>query len=836
MDARLQRSTEDATLRALLECMPDGVLVQRGGTILFANERVPPLLGLTESAQLLGRNVRDFVEAAEWPQLDADQAAVLAGTPVVRRRRARRGDGTPIVVETHGRRVDFGGAPATIVALRDVTELEANRAALLASEERYRAALAAMSEGVTLRDLDGRLIATNAAAQSILGLGVEHLAEREPPPAGWGIFEQDGRTPLSLRARTDALRDGRSVRGLLSVVERPDGTRRELSFNIEPIRREDGGVSGMISTFSDVTEQRRAQARALDDARLRGLISRINEAELVFRSDGRLIEANDRACALYGYEHDELVALGIRDLRAPATHSNIAPLLDRARTEGLRFETEHRRRDGSVFPVEVSSRPFTVAGETYVHSLIRDLTEERRAERERRVLASLVEHMSESVIVTDAAMRVTEYAGGAEAMYGWTRAEVIGKQLPADFLPEYPDGDADRVSRAVAAGEPSRALLRVPRKDGSRLDLGVTARPLRDGEGRLEGWLLVGRDVGPEVAARRALQASDARHRASEANLRAILSQIPDAVLVHRGGTFIFTNAATATLLGADGPDALIGRNLREFVSDEAWPALAADLASIEAGEVLARRRVLRRIDDARVIVEAHATRAEFEGAAATVAVLRDVTQLDATREALRESEERFRSIVTAMQEGVVVHDRDGKIVASNAAAERILGLTRAQLEGRDSIDPRWRAVRDDGGDFPGEEHPASVTLRTGEPLAQVLMGVHTPEGELRWISISSEPLRERPEAAPYAVVATFADVTALRRTAKELRDALNKVKTLRGIIPICMFCRRIRDDEGYWAALERYLGEHTDARVSHGLCPACAKEHYPEELGDDDE
>lgn len=248
------------------------------------------------------------------------------------------------------------------------------------------------------------------------------------------------------------------------------------------------------------------------------------------------------------------------------------------------------------------------------------------------------------------------------------------------------------------------------------------------------------------------------------------------------------------------------------------------------------RRRVLRRIDGARVVVEARATRAEFEGAAATVAVLRDVTALDAAREALRESEARFRSIVTAMQEGVVLQDRDGKIVSSNAAAARILGLTREQLEGRDSIDPRWRAVHDDGTPFAGEEHPAMVTLRTGEPCSQVLMGVHTPDGALRWISIGSEPLRERPEAAPYEVVATFADVTALRRTTEELREALKKVKTLRGIIPICMFCRKIRDDAGYWAALERYLGEHTDARASHGLCPACAKEHYPEALGEDDE
>lgn len=68
-----------------------------------------------------------------------------------------------------------------------------------------------------------------------------------------------------------------------------------------------------------------------------------------------------------------------------------------------------------------------------------------------------------------------------------------------------------------------------------------------------------------------------------------------------------------------------------------------------------------------------------------------------------------------------------------------------------------------------------------------------------------------------------------LARQTRELETALLRVKRLEGIIPICMYCKNIRDDKNIWQELEAYLLDHTDARLSHGLCPACRDEHYPE-------
>jgi sigma-B regulation protein RsbU (phosphoserine phosphatase) len=68
-----------------------------------------------------------------------------------------------------------------------------------------------------------------------------------------------------------------------------------------------------------------------------------------------------------------------------------------------------------------------------------------------------------------------------------------------------------------------------------------------------------------------------------------------------------------------------------------------------------------------------------------------------------------------------------------------------------------------------------------------------------------------------------------LNKLNRELKDALEKIKTLEGIIPICCICKNIRDDDGYWERIEEYMTKHSDAMFSHGICPECMKKHYPD-------
>ena len=89
---------------------------------------------------------------------------------------------------------------------------------------------------------------------------------------------------------------------------------------------------------------------------------------------------------------------------------------------------------------------------------------------------------------------------------------------------------------------------------------------------------------------------------------------------------------------------------------------------------------------------------------------------------------------------------------------------------GRTSVDLDWRTVREDGQPFPGQQHPAILTLRTGQGQSNVVMGIHKPDKTLTWISINSQPLFHLNQSQPYAVVTTFADITERKQALEMLR------------------------------------------------------------------
>jgi PAS domain S-box-containing protein len=162
-----------------------------------------------------------------------------------------------------------------------------------------------------------------------------------------------------------------------------------------------------------------------------------------------------------------------------------------------------------------------------------------------------------------------------------------------------------------------------------------------------------------------------------------------------------------------------------------------------------------------------HWTAQEIVGEQLIYGVARDITDRKRAEAALRESKERYRSVIAAMQDGIAILDADGTIRDCNAAAERILGLSADQIMGRTPHDPRWRAIHKDGSPFPGETHPPMVTLRTGQPCRDVIMGIHKPDGTLTWITVNSQPLFGADGRTLAGAVASFEDITE-RAQAKE--------------------------------------------------------------------
>jgi diguanylate cyclase (GGDEF)-like protein/PAS domain S-box-containing protein len=189
----------------------------------------------------------------------------------------------------------------------------------------------------------------------------------------------------------------------------------------------------------------------------------------------------------------------------------------------------------------------------------------------------------------------------------------------------------------------------------------------------------------------------------------------------------------------------------------------------------------------------------------------RDVSGQEQMAGALHESEERYRSVIAAMTEGVIVQEPEGRIVACNGSAERILGLSADQMEGRTSLDPRWRTVHEDGSPFPGETHPAMVTLKTGISQSEVIMGIHKPDGTLTWISVNTQAIAVPGAAAPQAVVSTFHDITqrrlaeqSVRAHAEEIADLYNRAPCGYHSLDENAVIVRINDTELNWLGRTR--------------------------------
>jgi PAS domain S-box-containing protein len=153
-----------------------------------------------------------------------------------------------------------------------------------------------------------------------------------------------------------------------------------------------------------------------------------------------------------------------------------------------------------------------------------------------------------------------------------------------------------------------------------------------------------------------------------------------------------------------------------------------------------------------------------------------DVTEARTAMEMLRTKETVYQSVFDCMNEGVIFRDANGMIVTANPAAERLLGMARDQMRGHDSDAPQWQAVRENGTPFPGEEHPSRVTLSTGEPMTDVVMGVRRPDGRRIWISINSQPVKHPDEASPHAVVTTLHDITERKATEEQLVQLVHEL------------------------------------------------------------
>jgi two-component system CheB/CheR fusion protein len=169
--------------------------------------------------------------------------------------------------------------------------------------------------------------------------------------------------------------------------------------------------------------------------RYRLLAQHARDIVLFVRPDGRILEANDAAVAAYGYEYSRLVTMTVFELRAPTTAPQIGDQMTLADSHGVTFETVHRRSDGTLFPVEVSSRGAEVGGERLLLSLIRDITDRKLAEqalreadrRKDEFLATLAHELRNPLAPIRNAVQILRLKSPADPDLRWAH-DIIDRQ------------------------------------------------------------------------------------------------------------------------------------------------------------------------------------------------------------------------------------------------------------------------------------------------------------------------------------------------------------------------------------------------------------------------
>ncbi|MBU0485302.1 MAG: GAF domain-containing protein [Proteobacteria bacterium] len=165
-------------------------------------------------------------------------------------------------------------------------------------------------------------------------------------------------------------------------------------------------------------------------------------------------------------------------------------------------------------------------------------------------------------------------------------------------------------------------------------------------------------------------------------------------------------------------------------------------------------------------------------------------------RERLRQSEEKFRSLIQKVQAAILVHDGKGGVLDSNPLARKLLGLSEEQLMDKERIDPAWRFLREDGSAMPVEEYPVSRVLSSGQPLRDYVVGIHAPSHDhISWMLVNGEPEYDE-ERSIRQVIVSFIDITE-RKWAENLAQArlrlLEKVSS--PDIPMAELLQRMLDE-----------------------------------------
>jgi PAS domain S-box-containing protein/putative nucleotidyltransferase with HDIG domain len=586
---------------------------------------------------------------------------------------------------------------------RDITERIHIENALRENEQKFRSFVEESSEGFTLLDEQGRVIEWNRARERMTGLKADKVVGRFL----WDVLHQmmppERRTleiyETNKKAILDALETGQSPilnRAIDAEVMRQDGERQFVQQTVFPIKTEKGYRIGSVTI--DITERKQAQ-EAL--TLFRSLIDQVSDIiEVADPETGRILDANERACLAHSYTREEYLALTIPQINPVVAARSWKETMDELRRSGsLVRESQHRRKDGSTFPVEININ-YVRLDRDYVLSVVRDITERKKAEQALREseerLRQIASSLREVIWLRDVQTRQVLYVNPAfEELTGRTCESFFeNRDIVTDAI--HPD-DKEEVIKALEqrfAGVPYDKEHRIIHLDGSVRWVSSRIFPVRNEAGEVYRWASIMEDITERKQAEEALQESEDRYRR-------MVELSPDSISIHSQGRVVFVNSTTVRLSGAKEPEELLGRTVLELIHPDsretAKQRIAQMLATSEPTPFVEEK--LLRVDGSAIDVEVAAVPFRYRGAPAVQIVARDITerkQHEREREAiitvstaLRQARTRTEILDVILDQLVDLFDADGAVLVlpdpktegcinemgSGVVGERMIGL-----------------------------------------------------------------------------------------------------------------------------------------------------------------
>lgn len=521
------------------------------------------------------------------------------------------------------------------------------------------------------------------------------------------------------------------------------------------------------------------------EQRLAAVLETLDEAFVEVDQAGTVVCVNRLAEELLDRSRGQLLKQPLRSVFPPSVAQRLwshfqAVRGDQPATEFTTFEWP------PYFSVSIRLCALPTGGVIYLQGAVaaEQTSKLSRPILEQDFLEAILDNLQAGVVACDASGQLILFNQAAREFHGIPERPLLPRQWAEHYDLYLPDGETPMAEGDIPLFQALQGqtvddveMVIAPQHQPSRTLL-VSGRAIFSPDGQKLGAVVVMHDITERKQAEVAL-------RQSEAQLSSIFETIPDGVaILDRDGHIVSANTAAQQILR------LAQSNLSDrSYNDPAWSISTVDgqsfpEESLPFAQVMRSGQSVHGVEHA--IAHSDGSRTMLSVSASplfnqagdiiyVVAALSDITarvQAEAERQrtehALQQSEQLYRSLVETAAEGIVLQQANGEIYTCNANAERILGLTAEQMMGRSSLDPRWRAIREDGTPFPGDLHPAMVTLRTGEPQTNIIMGVHKPDSTLTWISINTRPLHQPDDHQPNAVVVTFFEITDRKQAEAE--------------------------------------------------------------------